>query len=108
LYSTNCHRQAPVAVNVVEFVNVTPYSADVRKVDPPLKLLVPIKFGKLPPLIAPLACVATDPPEGVNVPLSELFTATVPAEPVENDVTKDLLVFTDEIVILPADEAAPL
>jgi hypothetical protein len=62
----------------------------------------------MPPPIAPLACVATDPPTGDNVPLSELFVATVPADPVENDVTKDLEVFTDETVIAPADEAKPL
>jgi hypothetical protein len=108
LYSTNCHRQAPVAVNVVEFVNVTPYSADVKEVDPPLKLLVPIKFGNMPPPIAPLAWVATDPPLGVKVPLSELSVATVPADPVENEVTKDFAVFTDETVIVPADPTEPL
>jgi hypothetical protein len=69
---------------------------------------VPIKFGNDPPPIAPLAAVATEPPEGVKVPLSELFIATVPADPVENDVTKDLLVLIAEIVILPADAVEPL
>jgi hypothetical protein len=57
--------------------------------------------------MAPLDAVATEPPEGVNVPLSELFVATVPADPVENDVTKDFNVFTDEIVIAPADAVVP-
>jgi hypothetical protein len=33
--------------------------------------------------------------------------AIVPADPVENDVTKDLEVSTDEIVILPADDDVP-
>jgi hypothetical protein len=74
---------------------------------PPDKLLVPTKFGKEPPPMAPLACVATFPPDGVRVPDSELLTATVPADPVENDVTKDFNVFTDEIVIAPADAVVP-
>jgi hypothetical protein len=75
---------------------------------PPDKLLVPTKFGKEPPPMAPLACVATFPPDGVRVPDSELLTATVPADPVENDVTKDFDTLTDEIVIAPADDEEPL
>lgn len=74
---------------------------------PPDKLLVPTKFGKEPPPMAPLACVATFPPDGVRVPDSELLTATVPADPVENDVTKDFKVFTDEIVIAPDEAVVP-
>jgi hypothetical protein len=62
----------------------------------------------MPPPIAPLDAVATDPPIGVKVPLSELFVATVPADPVEKDVTKDLAVFIEETVIAPAEEAKPL
>lgn len=75
---------------------------------PPDRLLVPIKFGKDPPPIAPFACVATLPPDGVNVPDSELLVATVPADPVEKEVTKDLEVLTVEIVILPAEADNPL
>jgi hypothetical protein len=74
---------------------------------PPDKLLVPTKFGKEPPPMAPLACVATFPPDGVRVPDSELLTATVPDDPVENDVTKDFKVFTDEIVIAPDEAVVP-
>lgn len=69
---------------------------------------MPIKFGNDPPPIAPLACVATDPPDGVSVPLSELFIATVPAEPIEKDVAKDLLVLIVEIVTDPAPAVEPL
>jgi hypothetical protein len=56
----------------------------------------------------PFPCEAQEPPVGVRVPVSELLIATVPAEPVENEVTKDLEVLTDEIVIDPADTAEPL
>jgi hypothetical protein len=108
LYSITCHRQAPVAVNVVEFVIVTPYSADVKAVVPPDKVLVPLYVGQEPALLDPFPCEAQEPPVGVRVPVSELLIATVPAELVENEVTKDLEVLTDEIVIDPADTAEPL
>jgi hypothetical protein len=77
-------------------------------VDPPDRLLVPIKFGKDPPPPAPLPCVPTEPPDGDSVPLSELFIATVPAEPVEKEVIKDLFIFTDEMVTDPEEEVDPL
>lgn len=65
-----------------------------------------MKLGKDPPPMAPFADVATDPPDGVRVPLSELPVATVPADPVENEITKAL--DTGEIVIDPAEAAEPL
>jgi hypothetical protein len=49
----------------------------------------------------------TAPPLGVYVPLVLPDPATVPADPIEKDITKDLEVSTDEIVILPADAAEP-
>lgn len=108
MYSITCHRQAPVAVNVVEFAIVTPYSADVKAVVPPDKVLVPLYAGQEPGLLDWFPCEAQEPPIGVRVPDSELLVATVPAEPVENEVTKDLDVLTDDIVTDPADTVEPL
>jgi hypothetical protein len=95
-------------VSVVEFVKCAPYSAEYNDVDPPDKLLDPLYVGQDPPLLDPFPCEAQDPPLGVRVPDSELLIATVPAEPVENEITKDLDVFTADIVTLPADAVEPL
>ena len=95
-------------VSVVEFVKYAPYSAEYNDVDPPDKLLVPLYVGQEPPLLDPLPCEAQDPPDGVRVPDSELLVAIVPAEPVENEITKDLDISTDDMVTDPADETVPL
>ncbi len=93
---------------MVEFVKYAPYSAEYNDVDPPDKLLVPLYVGQDPPLLDPFPCEAQDPPDGVSVPDSELLVATVPAAPVENEITKDLLKSTDDIVTDPADTTDPL
>ena len=47
-------------------------------------------------------------PIGLYVPVVKPVPATVPAEPVEKDLTNALEVFTEEIVMFPADAAEPL
>jgi hypothetical protein len=95
-------------VIVVEFVKYAPYSAEYNDVDPPDKLLDPLYVGHEPPLLDPFPCEAQDPPEGVSVPDSELLIATVPVEPVENEITKDLDTSTADIVTDPAEAVEPL
>jgi len=48
------------------------------------------------------------PPEGLYVPDVFPVPATVPADPVEKDLTNALEEFTEEIVTLPAEDAEPL
>jgi hypothetical protein len=48
------------------------------------------------------------PPDGLYVPDVDPVPATVPAAPVEKDLTNALEVFTEEIVTFPDDDADPL
>lgn len=108
MYSTTCQLQAPVVVIVVEFDKYAPYFDDTKEVEPPERLRVPEYVGKDPVPFQLPPGAPHEPPFGVYVPLVLPLPATVPADPIENEVTKVLLVFTEDIVTLPADAADPL
>ena len=48
------------------------------------------------------------PPLGVYVPLVSLFVATLPSDPVEKEVIKDLDMSIADIVAFPAEAKEPL
>jgi hypothetical protein len=107
-YSITCQLQAPVTVIVVLSTKYAPYFAAAIEVVPPDKVLVPEYVGKDPGELKLPPGAPTEPPLGEYVPDVSPVPAAVPAAPVENDVTNDLLILTDEIVILPAEAAVPL
>ena len=77
--------------------------------EPPLKFLVPIKFGQDPlPGGKFDEYWAKFPPCGVYVPDVLLFVAAEPAEPIENEFINDLDISIDDIVTFPAEAVEPL
>lgn len=79
-------------------------------VDPAVTDLEPEYVGAEPPpeIKPPPPEANIFPPDGVYVPLVDPVAETVPAAPSEKDLANVLEVFTDEIVMFPADAAYPL
>lgn len=77
--------------------------------DPPLKFLVPTRFGQDPDCGLKLDDGAPIfPPLGVYVPEVLLFVDILPADPVEKEFIKDLETLIADIVTFPADAVDPL